>query len=69
MTSKKDSLQLIKQIRKQGFDCEMQNSGHWHVLVQGIRILTIAASPSDWRASRNNIARLRKFGFVWPPRK
>ena len=67
MTSRKDATKIVRELRRQHFAVELANSGHWHVIQGGRRILTMAQSPSDWRAIRNDISDLRKFGFVWPP--
>lgn len=34
----------------------------------GITLVTIHNTPSDWRARANTIAKMRRGGFQWPPR-
>jgi predicted RNA binding protein YcfA (HicA-like mRNA interferase family) len=66
---RKEINRLIRVLEDQGFTAEKTRKGHWLVRSpEGRVIATLAATPSDHRSIINSIARLRKAGFIWPPK-
>ncbi|RBQ21588.1 hypothetical protein DP939_02435 [Spongiactinospora rosea] len=65
--SRKEIAEIIKALRRQGFEVTMGRSGHWKVYKDSRLIGTLAATPGDDRGLRNAIAVLRRAGFIWPP--
>jgi hypothetical protein len=57
---------IIKALRKQGFEVTA-GTKHWIVTKDGVRVTTIASTPSDHRWRANTIAAARRHGFQWPP--
>ncbi|MFF4344739.1 type II toxin-antitoxin system HicA family toxin [Kitasatospora sp. NPDC001540] len=62
---KKDVRDLVKALEKQGFEVTPSKSGHLIVRLNGQRIATLASTPSDHRTRLNELAVLRRAGFVW----
>jgi hypothetical protein len=60
----KDTRRLLKALARQGFTTHPTRRGHTAVKRNGITIAVLAGTPSDWRASRNALAQLRRAGFV-----
>ncbi|MCL6521914.1 MAG: hypothetical protein K6U79_06000 [Firmicutes bacterium] len=62
--------ELIEEAKRQGW--RVDDSGK-HVKVyppdKSLPPVVIGKTPSDWRAWRNNVARLRRAGLKWPPEK
>ncbi|WP_033819387.1 MULTISPECIES: hypothetical protein [unclassified Kitasatospora] len=61
----KEVRDLERALTKQGFTVERSSKGHLIVRKAGLRLATIAGTPSDSRALKNAIAPLRRAGFVW----
>jgi len=65
-----DMTRLIKALREQGFVVTRTGKGHWLVRnANGDFVTTLAGTPSEYRGWKNAIAKLRRAGFIWPPRK
>ncbi|ADU51344.1 hypothetical protein Tmar_1231 [Thermaerobacter marianensis DSM 12885] len=67
---KKEVHELLREAARQGW--RIEDSGkHVKLYPPDPRFppVVIAKTPSDWRAWHNNLARLRKFGLKWPPRR
>ena len=44
--------------------------GHWLVRnANGDFVTTLAGTPSEYRGWKNALAKLKRAGFIWPPRK
>ncbi|SEM83322.1 type II toxin-antitoxin system HicA family toxin [Streptacidiphilus jiangxiensis] len=61
----KDVRDLVKALRKQGFEVTPSRNNHLIVRRDGRRIATLASTPSDHRGQLNILAVLRRAGFVW----
>jgi len=67
MRGRKEVARIIRELRRQGFEVVMAQSGHWKVRdPDGRLITTLPASPGEYRGFRNAIAILRRAGFIWP---
>jgi len=62
----KDTRKLVKALEAQGFTTRTTTKGHIAVTLDGKVIAVLSGTPSDWRATRNAVARLRRAGFRWP---
>ena len=60
---------LIEALEAQGFTVERTSKGHVMVYRDAILVVTFSGTASDWRAMKNGIAKARRFGFKWPPRR
>lgn len=60
----KDLNDLAKKAMKQGWVITLRNNGHlaWKSPKGGV--VFSASSPSDYRAIKNTIRELKKFGFI-----
>lgn len=65
----KDLRKIVKALEEQGFDCETTSKGHVMVYLNGSLVVTFSGTASDWRALRNGIAKARRAGFRWPPKR
>jgi len=66
-TVNKDLRKLIKELEAQGFTVEVgKKNPHPVVRKNGVRVATLASTPSDARSWKNGIAALRRAGFNWP---
>lgn len=61
----RDLRDILREARRQGW--EILDRGKHYKLRKGNAQVTIAKTPSDWRARQNIIAQLRRAGFEWPP--
>jgi hypothetical protein len=60
--SNADTRRLIVDLKRRGYTVVLVGSGHYRVrAADGRLVVTIAATPSDWRTRRNEIARIRRF--------
>lgn len=67
--NKKETKDLIKALEAQGFTVSKTRKNHYAVRdAEGRFITTLASTPSDRRGFYNAIARLRRAGFIWPPK-
>jgi hypothetical protein len=61
---------LRRALEDQGWRVEPTKSGHWRCYApDGEHIVHLAGTPSDRRSINNALAKLREYGFQWPPRK
>jgi hypothetical protein len=60
---------LSKELDRQGFDVRTTRRGHVAVQAAGMTVAVFAGTPSDWRSTRNGLARLRRAGFEYGPRE
>ena len=65
----KDLRKVVKALEAQGFDTEVTRKGHVMVFLDGRLIVTFSGTASDWRSLRNGIAKARRAGFRWPPKR
>jgi hypothetical protein len=65
----KDLKKIIGALQKQGFEVEVTKRQHVMVYRDGALIVTFSGSASDWRSIRNGIAKARRAGFEWPPKR
>lgn len=68
MGSKKDFQQLRKELTAQGFEVRQRKSNHYGVYKDGVWICGLPSTPSEARGLANQIAALRRAGFVWKGR-
>ncbi|WP_333745463.1 hypothetical protein [Streptomyces sp. IBSBF 2950] len=61
-----DQRKLEKALKAQGFEVEPTRKGHKTVRKNGVRVATLAGTPSDSRSWKNTLADLRRAGFQWP---
>lgn len=63
----RDWRELVDAAVAQGWGVkELRKHGVMLLAPDGIGKVTLASTPSDHRAITNTIARMRRFGFVWP---
>lgn len=62
----KDLRNLIKALEAQGFTVEIgKKNPHPIVRKGGRRVATLSSTPSDARSWKNDLADLRRAGFIW----
>jgi len=72
MTESKESREIIAELRRQGWNVERTERGHYKAYPPdpAQKMVTFAGGLSgDHRAVKNAVAQLRRSGFVWPPTK
>lgn len=63
--SDKLTARLIRTLEAQGATVVLARSGHWKIYDRnGVLLTTMAATSSDWRATRNLRALLRRKGLT-----
>jgi hypothetical protein len=64
-----DLRDLEKAARQQGWRVDRTTKGHPRFWPpdRSKPAIVFSGTPSDWRAIRNFISRLRSNGFIWPP--
>lgn len=65
----KDLRKLVKALEAQGFEVSVTSKGHAQVSKDGRIVVVFAGTASDWRSMKNGIARARRHGFTWPPKR
>lgn len=65
----KDLKRIVKALEDQGFEVRVSRKGHVLVERNGAIIAVFAGTASDWRSVKNGIARARRHGFIWPPKR
>lgn len=65
----KDLRKIVKALEAQGFDTAVNRKGHIVVSRNGKWVTTLPGTPSDWRSIRNGLAKAKRAGFRWPPRR
>lgn len=65
----KDMKKIIGALQKQGFEVEVTKRQHVMVYRDGVLVVTFSGTASDWRSIRNGIAKARRAGFEWPPKR
>lgn len=60
--STKDTRQLIRRLRRQGFRVRFGGSGHYRVTGPDGQTITMPSTPSSYRGLRNALAWLRRIG-------
>ncbi len=63
MSGKKEIQRLVKKLREQGWRVEETTAGYMAFSPDGVTKVLFHKTPSDHRAMRNTISRLRKGGF------
>ncbi len=65
----KDTRKILEAAQRQGFTVTKSKKGYALIHKDGEFVTKAAQTPSDYRGQRNLVAALRRFGFIWPPRK
>lgn len=66
----KDLRKLIRAAERQGWTVQIGKAGHVKLFApDGRTLVTMGSTESDRRALTNTVSRMRRAGFVWPPRK
>lgn len=66
----KDTRKILNEAQRQGFTGRTTSTGHAQVRgTDGQVVAVFAGTASDVRSTRNGLARLKRAGFLWPPRK
>jgi hypothetical protein len=65
----KDMKKIVGALQKQGFEVEVTKRQHIMVYRDGVLVVTFSGTASDWRSIRNGIAKARRAGFDWPPKR
>jgi len=65
----KDLKKIVEALRRQGFEVEVTSKQHVMVFRDGALVVTFSGSASDWRSLKNGIAKARRAGFQWPPKR
>lgn len=60
---KKEVKELRRKLEAQGWRLEDRGSTVMAFSPDGVTVVSIHKTPSDWRAMKNTIARLRRGGF------
>ncbi|MHB9861996.1 hypothetical protein [Streptomyces sp. YIM S03343] len=68
MSAKKDFQQLRQELAAQGFEVRQLKNNHYAVYQDSVWVCGLPATPSDTRGLANQIAALRRAGFVWKGR-
>lgn len=63
----KDTRKILKELEAQGFTVRRTSKGHHQVSLNGRVVTVFAGTASDWRSTRNGLARAKRAGFKWPP--
>lgn len=63
MAARKETLELVRRIRKAGGVVTLGKSGHFKVYIDGHLVTTLGVSSSDVRSIRNARALLRRAGL------
>lgn len=58
-TSDKDTAQLIERAERNGWQVERRTK-HIRLVSPSGNVMHIATTPQDWRANRNNLARMKR---------
>ena len=67
--SEKDVDQLIRKLRKQGFEVDGDGKKHHEVTRGGKFVTVLPKTPSDHRSLRNCMPYLKKFGYDPDPKR
>lgn len=64
MASKKDTQQLFKRLRAQGFTIAQTRSGHFMIRdAAGSTVTVMPSTPSEGRGLKNAVAALKRAGY------
>jgi hypothetical protein len=62
MGHRREALQLVKRLRRTGYQVEIVGTGHWEVRTEdGERITTFSSTPSDNRWKQNTVGNIRRW--------
>ena len=61
---KQDIRRLVRDLSAQGFTIRTTSKGHLAVKRDGVTVAVLGGTPSDWRATHNFRAQLRRAGFL-----
>lgn len=64
-SASKELKKLRKEAEKQGWKVMETSDGLQFFAPDGVNIVTMHLTASDHRAFRNNVGRLKRFGFQW----
>lgn len=66
---RKETRAIVREAERQGWRVEVGGGGHLTLYApDGEGVVTVAATPSDYRSLENSISDLRKHGFQWKGR-
>lgn len=65
----KDMKKVIQALEDQGFEIRITARGHPAVYRDGRFVTTFSGTPSDRRGFKNGLAKVRRAGFIWPPKR
>ena len=65
----KDLKKIAKALIEQDFEVTTTKRGHLVVFRDGELIATFSGTPSDGRSWKNSLAKCKRAGFDWPPRR
>lgn len=65
----KDTRKLLAEAQRQGFEVRYSGKGYPLVYKGGVFVDKAAQTPSDHRGQKNFIAKMRRHGFQWPPKR
>jgi hypothetical protein len=68
VSAKKDFKQLREELARQEFEVKQLKSNHYAVYKNGAWVCGLPSTPSETRGLANQIAALRRAGFVWKGR-
>jgi hypothetical protein len=68
MALAKEAKRVVREAERQGFRVKETKMGWMIYAKEGPEQVLMHKTPSDWRALRNDIARLRRIGFEWKGR-
>lgn len=65
----KDLKKIAKALIEQDFEVTTTSRGHLVVFRDGNLVATFSGTPSDGRSWKNSLAKCKRAGFVWPPKR
>ncbi len=63
---RKELKAIVTALHEQGFDTKVTANGRTAVTLRGEYVAVFARNPKDAHADRNEIAKCRRHGFIWP---
>ena len=69
MASKKEAQELVREAERQGWRVEDRGDSWFCKSPDMTTMVTVHKTPSDVRAWKNSIARMRRGGLIWPAPK
>lgn len=60
---------LVEEAQRQGWTVRPKKKGFLLLAPDGVGMVTVHSTPSDSHWLGNAVSRMRRHGFVWPPRR